>query len=473
MRTMFTAEIRVLLCEACGAPLEAPVGGAQLTCTYCRAQNVVVTRDERPTLGMPAAPMPISEDERLHRLRAQDGRPLLPPQSIAYLVSGSGIEPSKVQEAFLVYQATRKEVRATSSPDAAERLYFLTLLLSNHLSSVGDDARRRAILETTLDALYLPRHKQVMRCQLATAAAREGDLVAAERWIGPCDERSDDLESDSAWRVCRAYIDTVKRDYGRVISVLSAVDDAVPIADSRDPVASVLRANALERMGDVDAAVRVLRSRMQNEAAPGRAAIEMFVKLNEHLQLCAVSLPQARQGHAVQAANTAASSVGGGIGPIFTVVGVLAFGLGVVLALSGVVPALLFTVRNGGAIDPTTVLSSLGGGVMMGLGPLIVGVVFTLIGGGLWRSARRAKWLRLNGVSARAVVRNLEGTGTRINNVPMMRVHLEVRPPNGAPYAATFNQLMTAQLMMVVRPGAEVPVRYDPAKPTDVLLELS
>ena len=45
--------IRVLLCESCGAPLEAPVGGGPLTCTYCRAQNVIATYPIAPLVEAP------------------------------------------------------------------------------------------------------------------------------------------------------------------------------------------------------------------------------------------------------------------------------------------------------------------------------------------------------------------------------------------------------------------------------------
>jgi hypothetical protein len=472
MRTMFTAEIRVLLCENCGAPLEAPIDGGALACTYCRAQNVVATRDERPTLGMPAVPMPIDEDERMRRLRTQDGRPMMPPQSLMYLMSGSSFDPSKVQEAFLVYQATRKEVKATHSPDAAERLYFLTLIASNYLAETNDDARRRAILETSLDTLFLPRHKQVLRAQLSTAAAREGDLVAAERWLAPCDARSDDLDSDSAWRVTRAYIDTVRGDHRAVLAVLGHLDNQIPIADARDPQAAVLRANALERLGDIPNAVQALRSRMSAENAAGRQAIEQYVRLSPRLQLCTQSLPMATQGHAQQAAKVAQSGAGGGVGLVLGIVGIGLLVLAAVLTLGPIVPGLLFAIGNGGGFNVEALLGSIGLGLTMSLGPGIAGVVMTLVGLGLHRGAKQAAFLRLHGLPARGTIRNVEGTGTRINNVPLLRIHVNVLRDGAAPYDASFTQLASPGLMMQLQPGAQVPLRVHPQNPSKMILEL-
>jgi hypothetical protein len=470
-RTAFTAEIRILLCESCGAPLEAPVDGGPITCAYCRAQNVVSTRDERPTLGMPAVPVPVSEEERMQRLRSQDGRPLVPPQSLMYLLRGSSFDPSKVQEGFLVYQATRKELRATHSPDAAERLYFLTLIANNYLVEQKDDARRRALLETSLDVLFLPRHKQVVRCLLASAAAKDGDAVAAERWIAPCDARSDDLESDSAWRVCRAYIDTARHDFRAVLGVLGAVDDQVPIADSRDPVAAVLRANALERSGDVNAAVAALRARMRSENATGRMVIEEFVRMNPQLQLCPQSLPAALAGHTQQAAKVAESGAGGGVGLILMVVGggLLLLGLG--LGVASVGSAVLFEIGSG-QFTAGPILGALGGAVGMALGPGLAGIIMTPLGYALWRGAKEAAYLRTHGLSARGVVRGIAPTGTTINNVPMMRVTVTVMRDDVAPYEASFKQLMGPGMAVQMQPGVQVPLRVHPQKPDKILLEL-
>lgn len=474
MRTHFTAEIRVLLCEACGAPLEAPVGGGQFACTYCRAMNVVSTRDERPTLGMPAMPVPIDENERLRRLRMQDGRPLMPPPSIQHLFPSGVLEPWRVQEVFTVFQQTRKEVKATHSPEAAERLYFITLVVSNHLGQENDLPRLRALLETSLDTLELPRHKQMLRGMLARNAVREGDLMAAERWIGPCDPRSDDLESDSAYRLARAFIDTAKGDFRAVLGLLGAVDDQVPVADSMDASVAVLRANALEKTGDLDGAVRALRDRMQKSNAGGRMAIEKFVALSPQMQLCARSLPLATQGHAQVASQAMASATGGGVGLLLMVIGAGVLGIGLVV---GVAVSGLGSVLGGalGSTDPRlgiAAIPGLLGGLLGGCGgPGIAGVVMMGIGYALWKSGRDAAYLRLHGLPARGTVLGVQGTGTKINGVPQVRIHLRVEREGLPPYEAYAKQLMDMSARAALVPGAQVPLRVHPQKPEQVAIE--
>lgn len=470
MRTHFTAEIRVLLCEACGAPLEAPVAGGQFACTYCRAMNMVSTRDERPTLGMPAMPVPIDENERLRRLRMQDGRPLMPPPSIQHLFPNGAVEPWRVQEVFTVFQQTRKEVKATHSPEAAERLYFITLVVSNHLSQENDPGRLRALLETSLDTLELPRHKQMLRGMLARNAVREGDLMAAERWIGPCDPRSDDLESDSAFRLARSFIDTAKGDFRSVLGWVGAVDDQVPVADSMDASVAVLRANALEKTGDLDGAVRALRDRMGKSSASGRMAIEKFVALSPQLQLCPQSLPAATRGHAQVASQHMASATGGGVGIFMMILGgfLLVLGMGVGLAVSGLGGVLT-------SADPRIGLSALpgliGGGLGGCLGPGLGGLITGGIGFALWKNGRDAAFLRLHGLPARGTVLNLQATGTRINHVPVVRIHLRVEREGAPPYEAYAKQLLDMNARAQLVPGAVVPLRVHPQKPDKIAIE--
>lgn len=476
VRTHFTAEIRVLLCEGCGAPLEAPVAGGQFACTYCRAMNVVSTRDERPTLGMPAMPVPIDENERIRRLRMQDGRPLMPPPSLMPLFPNGQIEPWRVQEVFTVFQQTRKEVKATHSPDAAERLYFITLIVSNYLGEQNDLPRLRALLETSLDTLELPRHKQMIRGMLSRNAVREGDLMAAERWIGPCDPRSDDLESDSAFRLARSFIDTAKNDFQAVLGLVGAVDDQVPVADTMDASVAVLRANALEKLGDLDGAVRALRDRMQKSNASGRMAIEKFVGLSPQLQLCPRSLPMATQGHAQVASKQMASATGGGVGIVLMVVGAFCLFIGLVVGagVSGIGGLL-----GGGlsTMDPRIIgaaLPGLIGGVLGGCGgPGLAGIIMIVIGYFLWKSGQDAAYLRLHGLPARGTVLNLQATGTRINNVPVMRIHLRVEREGQPPYEAFAKQLLDMGARAAFVPGAQVALRVHPKKPDQVAIESS
>jgi hypothetical protein len=471
-RKAYTTQIRLLLCQQCGAPLSTEATGGLVACTYCRAQNAIGRRKHDAAIAPPQ--MQMDENQRIQSLRMQDGKPLVPPPSLMPLFSGSGIHPAKLDEAFHVYQATRKEVEATHSPDAAERLFFLTLIMNNHFGTTGDDSRRRAILETSLDVVTLPRHVQVLSCLLASASAKEGDIHSAEQWLAPCNARATDIESDSAFRVARAFVDTVRGDFHAVINCLGPHDDGYPIADTWDPTCAVLRANALERLGDVNGAVTSLRSRMSKESQSGRATMEAIIRAHPNLQLCPQSFPAATQGHAQVAAQSVASASGGGVGAIFYFVGLGIVAFGILLTLGLSVPFMIggFFVPGGGMEGG---LAGIGTGLFSGFMAFVttvpLGAIFAFVGYKFREKAKKAAWLRVNGIAAQGRVRGISPTGVSINNVPMVRVEIEVAHPSAAPYVASFEQLYSMQLQMQIQPGATVPIRIHPQQPSEIILE--
>ncbi|MCA9604049.1 MAG: hypothetical protein KC619_00515 [Myxococcales bacterium] len=466
-RTHYTTEIRVLLCDACGAPIEATPEGGQVPCAYCRAQNQVRLRPKESALAPPQ--QMISDEERWRLLRMQDGKPLVAPPALSYLFAGGGLHPAKIQEAFHIYQQTKREVQTTHSPEAAERLYFLTITLNTHLALANDDSRRRAILETSLETLTLPRHQQVLRAMLATAAAKEGDLESAERWIAPCDPRSQDLEADTAWRCARVFLDTFRGDFHAVLHVLGHIDDQVPIADAWDPTAAVFRANALERLGDVNGAVTALRARMSKESSSGRATMQKIIEGHPQLGLCAQSFPLAIQGHTQVAAQQASRGADGGIGTIFFYLGLALTIGGIVLGL-GIGAAIGIPMLASGA-GMGSVLGSLGVVFIVMISVMPIGLIFAGVGYVFRKKAQRAAWLRVNGIAAQGTVRSYQPTGTEINGVPVVKVSVEVTHPSLAPYMTSFSQLLTSELATQLVPGTMVSLRVHPENPHEIILE--
>jgi hypothetical protein len=278
MNTTFSYALRMALCQNCGAPIEAAPGGGMFACRYCGAQNQLVARNEQPILAH--QPQPLSEAERVMRLRQQDGRPLLPPPSLQSLVPDGQLLPWKVNEAIQVWNSTRNELKLTGNYEAGERLIFLTMVLANHFSDSNDLLRQRAMFESALDVCALPRQKQIMRGYLSRCAARQGDLAAAEQWLLPCDRQSDDLETDSAYRFSRAFIDTARGNYNGVLHVLGSGTKDVPLMDAVDAVCAVLRSNAWERVGQLQTAVALLSEQMQSGAQDRLAIGKIVVKVS-------------------------------------------------------------------------------------------------------------------------------------------------------------------------------------------------
>jgi len=73
---------------------------------------------------------------------------------------------------------------------------------------------------------------------------------------------------------------------------------------------------------------------------------------------------------------------------------------------------------------------------------------------------REKEWIRAKGVPAKATILNVEGTGTRINNLPLLRIELEVQPPYDSRFRVTVEYLVPYSALPQVQPGRIVRVHY-------------
>ena len=466
MDTTFSHERRVLVCEHCGAPFDALPTGGSVQCRYCSSYSAVGTRDERPVFVPLSAQAPISEPERLARLRAQDGRPLVPPSSLQPLMPNGQLEAWKVNEAVAIWQNTRRELRTSSDFDASERLLFLTIVLSQYFFEQGDRVRQRALFESALEVFGLPRHRQLMLCYLSRAACRAGDLAAAERWLAQCDPRSDDLAMDSSYRFSHAFIATARGQFPTVLAALGNHFDEIPIQDALDAAACTLRANAIERLGDLQAATQELRTGFSRNAAL-RATIEKFIEVHPDFALCPQSLLAARSDHAQVAAQAAGARAGGGriFGWVFTLIGVPLLGAALLLSAVEVAPRLgfEFLFSPPASNDPMPIMILVFG---------IIGVLFATIGGFALRAGANAQRLRLHGLRGQARVLAVLPTAITINDLPLLRVQVSIELPGQAPYNTESKAVLDGALLARVTPGARVPVRVDPKRRTQFIFEL-
>ncbi len=96
-------------------------------------------------------------------------------------------------------------------------------------------------------------------------------------------------------------------------------------------------------------------------------------------------------------------------------------------------------------------------------------LVFVLVAVVQWTVSRalgeskREKRARSAGVSAAARVVSMEPTGTSVNDVPEMLIHLDVLQPPGR---STLRRLMDASEVASLPPGAIIRVRIDPEDPS-------
>jgi hypothetical protein len=290
---------------------------------------------------------------------------------------------------------------------------------------------------------------------------RAGDLAAAESWLQPCDAQSDDIQMDSAWRFSRAFIDTAKGNFQRVIEVLGQTAHDYPIEDASDDVCAVFRANAWEKLGRPDVAVSLLGERLAAGGGQGRETVRQVVELYRDWHLCVMSYQQASAGYAQSAAGVAAKRAAGGIGGPFAAIGLLMVLIGaamVAIVFVGIVGIVDMDQGIYGALGTT-------GGIL-----LLMGLIFLPIGIAMKRSAARAAWLRVHGLQARGVIQDMQHTGLTINNVPQMQFTLMVTIPGHAPYQAHAKMLMH-EGMAGRLVGGTVSVRVHPQNPSEIALE--
>ncbi len=472
MKTIFSYDVRVVMCQNCGAPIEAATGAGQVQCSYCQTQHQLIGRKEDP-VEPAAAAQQIDENQRIVMLRQQDGKPMVPPQSIMSLLQGGKLPDWKIQEAVAVWQNTRRQLESTNDYEAAESLLFLTILLSNHYSEKGEKLQQRAMFESSLEVFTLPRHRQMMRGALARFAALEGDLEAAERWLAPCNPRSQDLQADTAYRISRATIDTAKNDFNAVIQTLGQDLQQVPILDAMEAIAVVLRANAWERLGQVQAASQQLTQYMSAGGVGGRRALtsvtEAFARSN--WQLAPGAFQAASATYTQAAGKAAAMGAGGIVGKIFYWIGLLNLIGGVLMTLG----AIIFVVVAYVAMPSLQMaVPGVGMGVgITGVTLLIMGAVFFMVGRGFVNSAAKAQRLRTEGIEAQGQVVSVQPTGMSVNNVPQVAITITVQMPNQAPYQATTKMLLQPMALAQLAPGTAVAVRVDPKNPQEILIETS
>jgi len=482
MSRTFSHETRILACSGCGAPLEALVHGGSVSCRYCGATNVLAPRVERAAL--PAEPAaPVSEAERLSRLASQVDAPTSTPASLEGLLDEHGAIPAwKIDESVSVWQSARVEVAEVGGFEAAERLLALTILLAGHFANRGEPLRQRAMFESALEVFQLPRHVQIMRGHLARCAVRAGDLDAADRWLAPCDPRSDDLQTDSAYRLSRALIDTAKGDSGVVLAVLGAPGSEAPALAEHAIMLRLLRAQALEASGDLQAAVDQLR------AAMGRGERRALADTRATLQggvLCSDSYLVATQQHREAAARAALRSAGTATAKFMialgALMGLIAGALVVIgalcLLLAGIslIVPLFFGGSEGAWFAGGTVAFSLavtGGSLLApGVSMLPFAVIPAWIGRRMLSNARKAADLLRRGIDAQAELIRIEPTGVTVNDVPRYRLILRITLEGRAPYDSPLETQIPAWEAERLGRGSMLPVVVDPDDPTRFVLD--
>jgi DNA-directed RNA polymerase subunit RPC12/RpoP len=288
--SIFAFDARVLLCPQCGAPVHVSAVGGSFTCEYCRSLVVVQPRSEPAPTGQA-----VPEDQRINELVRQlgayeDDRQFWPPDFAE--VARVGATDENLAHVLAMWQSYCARAKA-GDPAAGDFAVKLTAPLSNYFSVHGQDERRRALFESTLEALPSPAQQEIMRCRLSRAALKAGEVDAARAWLASCDPAPLDLDADSEYRVTAAYVATFDQNFERVLTLLGHSHGSIPVAVSSRTLVVMLRANALEKSGSLDEAVATLLDFAgHSDAHLAERSYAAVMKANSWLDLCSQSVPR-------------------------------------------------------------------------------------------------------------------------------------------------------------------------------------
>lgn len=254
-------DLRLLLCINCGAPVEAMPQGGRFPCSYCGAFLELAPRVEdlaafrSPETTAPAAPI-----DRRARLLAQQGsrsRHAFPPPGLRGAMLNSH-RTSDLEAARARWIEAVREMDARPSEEAETRLFWLTMMLRTKHILAGDFSRARAGDETAAERMRDPIFRSLLRISLAARSLDGGDLASAEAWLAPLEPESEVLAVHSAYTLARARIALVRGQWERVLTLLGRRAAEVPIELGSDATACMMRATALEGLGDLAAAQAAL-----------------------------------------------------------------------------------------------------------------------------------------------------------------------------------------------------------------------
>jgi hypothetical protein len=279
----FSTEVRLLLCPRCGAPASVPPTGGTLHCAYCGATAVVAGRIDSFAGGLLSPEQERARIQRLwQQLRDEDAGGVADVYGIQNVLSdvlhlvplqGADLR-GPWQEAWAV---ARGRLQGEGSIEAQRRVYWLAVVGVN---SDFEATHMRAILETALELLPDPGHHHVIRCVLSGLANRMGDSASAERWLAGCDPTPDNVSLDSAYRLGLAPILTRRQDWPRLLALVGAHPNELPLDGARRDAFKYFRVHALEALGHHEQAAEQLAGLMQS---PGAA--QGFERL-AYLRIC-------------------------------------------------------------------------------------------------------------------------------------------------------------------------------------------
>ena len=288
---------RVRLCLTCGAALEAPLAGGDLTCGRCSTAVSIPPRDLTPLGEPPGEPLGEQPAAQPADAGASGERGATPPtggtaeqqqarlamlrKQVQQYNRGNRYATAQAPEGYetlakrveadadtleAAQQAFRKAIaRCAQQPNAQHEraVYWLTWKLKNIHVQQNLKLETWPVIHTALDVLTDAGYQHLMRTMAANQARKAGELQSAEAWLALCDPVPRILDLDSAYRTSRALLHLAQGQPEAALARVGLGVFDVPFAPNARMVVGAIRVTALEELGrgfEAEQAFRELES---------------------------------------------------------------------------------------------------------------------------------------------------------------------------------------------------------------------
>jgi hypothetical protein len=257
-------EVRVLLCTECGAPVNAPAAGGQMSCEYCGASLVIGRPQAGPIdLGAGMDELGMSPEQveraRLKSLRMQmehyetDGNPycyIEAPDGLEYISATDELDEDFIPMALSAFRTAVQRCQTSGGrmPDQ-RKVYWLARKLKNSWTRRNEAVRARAVIETAHGVVSDPGYRQLLTCTLADLSRHGEDVSGSLRWLEQCDPRPPQLDLDTEYRTSLAMTHLVRGAYQEALDLVGERYGQVPYEPSSIAVVNSIRVSALEGLG--------------------------------------------------------------------------------------------------------------------------------------------------------------------------------------------------------------------------------
>lgn len=100
-------------------------------------------------------------------------------------------------------------------------------------------------------------------------------------------------------------------------------------------------------------------------------------------------------------------------------------------------------------------------------------VVYTVLRRTLFpylRQVKMQKWLSREGIEAEAVLLNVQQTGLYVNNMPQMKLQMQVHPRSGRNFVTETLEVLSYLDLTQLHIGRSLLVKYNPANTKEVMV---